>query len=238
MFRGRILRRLTGLHLRGRRRRQVDRRSSAVQLRIRTDGYFDLISGWPRPRARASGEFRARRVTFGGAPRRIYIAPRATRDEICKTDYLGDSQRRRSGRTRGQYRRRRRRRRSERALHAHHGAVRLFIKASFIYSADGGRSLMGKRSVIKLLITNSRGKNSQEFTRASFAAAASVFSLSLYFSPDVRAGVSKIFTVAENCRALREPPLRPPRPNWISREREQSHHRPRNRENVRLHDHL
>lgn len=128
--------------------------------------------------------------------------------------------------------RRLRRRRSlpcarARALRAHYQVVRLFIKASFIYSADGGRrSLMGKRSVIKLLITNSREKNSQEFTRTPYAALVFPLSFSFYpalcLSPDVRAGVSKIFTVAENCRALRELPLRPPRPtgpNWISRTR-------------------
>jgi len=53
---------------------------------------------------------------------------------------------------------------------------------------------MGKRSAIKLLITNSRGKNSQEFTLNVLRRRADGYT---------RAGVNKIFTVAENCRALR-----------------------------------
>lgn len=55
---------------------------------------------------------------------------------------------------------------------------------------------MGKRSVIKLLITNSRGKNSgEEFTRAPTAAGC--------IHTRACGRVNKIFTLAENCRALR-----------------------------------
>lgn len=69
------------------------------------------------------------------------------------------------------------------------------LKRPLYIQPAGGRSLMGKRSVIKLLITNSRGKNSQKLTRA--------FSVRYRRMYRMCARVNKIFTVAENCRALR-----------------------------------
>lgn len=59
---------------------------------------------------------------------------------------------------------------------------------------------MGKQSVIKLLITNSRGKNGQE---RAYGAAAVSRRLS---HTRVRKGVNKVYTEytpRENCRALR-----------------------------------
>lgn len=73
------------------------------------------------------------------------------------------------------------------------------LKRPLYIQPAGGRSLMGKRSVIKLLITNSRGKNIQKLTRAFFVRVA----VTVSDVPDVCAKVNKIFTVAENCRALR-----------------------------------
>ena len=52
-------------------------------------------------------------------------------------------------------------------LRAHHvESLDYSLKRPLYIPASSGQSLMGKRSVIKLLITNSRGKNSQEFRYA------------------------------------------------------------------------
>lgn len=136
------------------------------------------------------------RVTFGGAPHDAFTS-RRTQDEICKTDYLGDSVGGQDGMDLFL--------RSASELREHHVFLSLSLPStlSLDYSLKrplyiqpaGGRSLMGKRSVIKLLITNSRGKNSQKLTRA--------FSVRYCRMYRMCARINKIFTVAENCRALR-----------------------------------
>jgi len=121
-------------------------RASARARAVASDEYPDLIRGefrgWP-----------ATVVTFAAELPRIYIARRARDGKYVKQIIKATRPLVRNGPARPV------------ASSSSSTPLDYSLKRPLYIQSDGGRSLMAERSVIKLLITNSREKNSQEFAR-------------------------------------------------------------------------